>query len=128
MDGRLYPNLVAAIWIGYDQTDREHYFQATVQEMWCHFQRNHERVIPHLQKETFNVLSVNDQLAGKVQTREEIKKQAEKISKELNENAKKLGEKLQEQAPSLKKGFEDACFQLEKVLIRIIQKLKSLNE
>ena len=123
------PNLVAAIWIGYDQTDREHYLPSNGSgNVVPIFKEIMKESLPHLPKETFDVLSINDQLAGKVQTREEIKKQAEKISKELNQNAQKLGEKLKEQAPALKKGFEDVMFSIEKGIDSIIQKLQSLKE
>jgi penicillin-binding protein 2A len=84
--------------------------------------------LPHIQNEQFDVISINDQLAGKVQTREEIKKQAEKIKEELNQNAEKLGEKLQEQAPVWKKGLEETMFSIGKGIDKIIQKIKGLNE
>jgi penicillin-binding protein 2A len=123
------PNLVAAIWIGYDQTDREHYLpNSSSGNVVPLFKEIMKESIPHRQKEQFDVLSVNDQLAGKVQSREEIKKQAEKISKELNENAQKLGEKLQEQAPVWKKGLEDAFYSIGKGIDTLIQKFQSLKE
>jgi penicillin-binding protein 2A len=84
--------------------------------------------IPHLQNESFDVVSINDQLAGKTKTREEIKQQAEKIKEELNQNAQKLGEKIQEQAPVWKKGFEDAMVSIGKGIDSIIQKLQELKE
>jgi penicillin-binding protein 2A len=123
------PNLVAAIWIGFDQTDREHYLPSNSSgNVVPIFKEIMKASVPHLPTETFDVLSVNDQLAGKTQTREEIKKQAEKISKELNQNAQKLGEKLQEQAPVWKKGLEDAMYSVGKGIDTLIQKLKGLTE
>lgn len=123
------PNLVAAIWIGYDQTDRQHYLPSTGSgNVVPIFKEIMKSSIPHLQNETFDVVSINDQLAGKAQTREEIKEQTKKIKEELNQNAQKLGEKLQEQAPVWKKGFEDAMVTIGKGIDTIIQKLQELKE
>ncbi|MFB3161751.1 PBP1A family penicillin-binding protein [Neobacillus sp. 179-J 1A1 HS] len=123
------PNLVAAIWIGYDQTDRQHYLPSNGSgNVVPIFKEIMKASLPHKQNEQFDVISINDQLAGKVQTREEIKKQAEKIKEELNQNAQKLGEKLQEQAPVWKKGLEETMFSIGKGIDTIIQKIKGLNE
>lgn len=123
------PNLVAAIWIGYDQTDREHYLPSNSSgNVVPIFKEIMKASLPHLPTQNFDVLSINDQLAGKTQTREEIKKQAEKISKELNQNAQKLGEKIQEKAPVWKKGLEDAMYSVGKGIDTLIQKLKGLSE
>jgi penicillin-binding protein 2A len=123
------PNLVAAIWIGYDQTDRQHYLPSNGSgNVVPIFKEIMKASLPYRQNEQFDVISINDQLAGKVQTREEIKKQAEKIKEELNQNAQKLGEKLQEQAPVWKKGLEETMFSIGKGIDTIIQKIKGLNE
>jgi penicillin-binding protein 2A len=123
------PNLVAAIWIGYDQTDRQHYLPSSGSgNVVPIFKEIMRASIPHRQNEQFDVISINDQLAGKVQTREEIKKQAEKIKEELNQNAQKLGEKIQEQAPVWKKGLEETLFTIGKGIDTLIQKIKGLNE
>ncbi|WP_419887995.1 PBP1A family penicillin-binding protein [Neobacillus niacini] len=123
------PNLVAAIWIGYDQTDRQHYLPSSGSgNVVPIFKEIMKSSIPHIQNETFDVVSINDQLAGKTQTREEIKEQAEKIKEELNQNAQKLGEKIQEQAPVWKKGLEDVMFSIGKRIDNVIQKLQELKE
>ncbi|MBY0147256.1 PBP1A family penicillin-binding protein [Neobacillus niacini] len=123
------PNLVAAIWIGYDQTDTEHYLPSSSSgNVVPIFKEIMKASVPHLPSETFDVVSINDQLAGKTQTREDIKKQAEKISKELNQNAQKLGEKIQEQAPVWKEGLEDVMYSIGKGIDTILQKLNGLTE
>lgn len=123
------PNLVASIWIGYDQTDRQHYLPSNSSgNVVPIFKEIMKASIPHLPNERFDVVSINDQLAGKQQTREDIKKQAEQIKVELNENAQKLGEKIQEQAPVWKKGIDDAMISIGKGIDSIIQKLQGLKE
>ncbi|MGX6441697.1 transglycosylase domain-containing protein [Neobacillus sp. K501] len=123
------PNLVAAIWIGFDQTDREHYLpSSSSSNVVPIFKEIIKESLPHLQQESFEVVSINDQLAGKTQTREEIKEQADKIGKELNENAQKIGEVIQEQAPVWKKGLEDALNVIGKGVDSILEKLQGLRQ
>nr|WP_263327523.1 PBP1A family penicillin-binding protein [Neobacillus sp. Marseille-Q6967] len=119
------PNLVAAVWIGYDQTDREHYLpSSSSSNVVPIFKAIMQESIPHLPQESFDVVSINDKLAGKVMSREKMKEQAEKIGKELNENAQKLGEKIKEQAPVWKKGLEDAMDAIGEGIDHIIQRLQ----
>lgn len=123
------PNLVAAIWIGFDQTDREHYLPSSSSgNVVPIFKEIMQASVPHLQQESFDVVSINDQLTGKTLTREEIKEQADKIGKELNENAQKIGEVIQEQAPVWKKGFEDTMNAIGKGVDSIIEKLQGLRQ
>lgn len=123
------PNLVAAIWMGYDQTDRDHYLpSSSSSNVVPIFKEIMKESLSHLPNESFDVVSINDQLAGKQQTKENIKKHAKEISEELNQNAQKLGEKIQEQAPAWKKGFEDAMYTIGKGIDSIIQKLQELKQ
>jgi penicillin-binding protein 2A len=119
------PNLVAAIWIGFDQTDREHYLPSSSSgNVVPIFKEIMEQSLPHLPQESFEVVSINDQLAGKTQTIENVRKQAEKISKELNENAQKIGEVIKEQAPVWKKGLDEALIEIGKGIDTILQKIR----
>lgn len=123
------PNLVAAIWIGFDQTDREHYLpSSSSSNVVPIFKEIMKESVPHLQQESFDVVSINDQLAGKTLTREEIKEQADKIGKELNENAQKIGEVIQEQAPVWKQGIKDAMRKIGKGVDSIIDKIQGLQQ
>jgi penicillin-binding protein 2A len=123
------PNLVAAIWIGFDQTNRENYLPSSSSgNVVPIFREIMKESIQHLPKESFEVVSINDQLAGKGLTREEIKEQAEKIGEELNQNAKKFGEIIQEQAPAWKKGIGDALDAIGKGIDSIVGKLQNLRE
>jgi penicillin-binding protein 2A len=122
-------DLVAAIWIGYDQTDRQHYLPSnSSSNVVPIFGEIMKSSIPYVKHEDFEVDSVNAQLAGKGKTRKEMKDQAEKISKELNDNAQKLGNTIKEQAPTWKKGLDKALYNLGKTVNTVVEKLKSLKQ
>ncbi|WP_141433230.1 transglycosylase domain-containing protein [Bacillus sp. 03113] len=85
------PNLVGAVWLGYDQTDQTHYLSS----------RSSENVIPifkavmkkstsFVEPASFDVQSVNDVLAGKEKkeiTEEAIEQRAKEIKKEFQEKS-----------------------------------------
>jgi penicillin-binding protein 2A len=122
-------NLVGAIWIGYDQTDRQHYLPSTSSgNVVPIFKEIMKASLPHLPKESFDVVSVNDQLAGIGQPRVEFKEQAEKITKELNENAQKIGEKINEQAPVWKEAIGNTLDAIGEGIDIFVKKLQSLRD
>ena len=73
-------------------------------------------------------MSINDQLAGKTQTSQEIQDQARKISKELNKNAQKIGETIKEKAPAWKQGIKNALDVFGNSVDSIIEKLQSIKQ
>ena len=119
------PNLVGAIWIGFDQTDREHYLPSpSSANVVPIFKEIMKESVQHLPKESFEVASINDQLAGEAPSKININDQAKKISKELNENAQKIGESIKENAPSWKKSFDTALYKLGKGVNSLIKKFQ----
>jgi penicillin-binding protein 2A len=125
------PNLVGAIWIGFDKTDRVHYLPSSSSDNIVPlFKEMMLESLPHLPKEDFNVVSVNDQIDGNGdgQTRKEMKEQAEKISKELSENAHKIGDTIKEKAPVWKEGLDKALNTIGKTVNSIVEKVKGLGE
>ncbi|WP_342430814.1 PBP1A family penicillin-binding protein [Neobacillus sp. FSL H8-0543] len=125
------PNLVGAVWIGFDKIDREHYLpSSSTRNIVPLFKEMMKESIPHLPKESFNVVSTNDQIAGNgdAQTRKEMKEQAEKISKELSENAEKIGETIKEKAPVWKEGLDKVLYSIGKTVNSIVEKVKGLGE
>lgn len=119
------PNLVGAIWIGFDQTDREHYLPSpSSANVVPIFKEIMKESIPHLPKESFEVVSINNQLAGNVPSKININDQAKKISKELNENAQKIGESIKENAPAWKEKIDKALYKLGKGVNSIIEKFQ----
>lgn len=123
------PNLVGAIWIGYDQTDKQHYLpsssSANVVPIFKEIIQESSRYLP---KEQFDVVSINAQLEGKTAQKTNFNEQAQKISKELNENAQKLGATIKEKAPGWKEGLDKALYQVGEGINFLIEKIKTLKE
>ena len=123
------PNLVGAIWIGFDQTDQQHYLPSSSStNVVPIFKEMMRSSLPYLPKENFDVVSINDQLAGKDQTNKNLQEQAQKIKKELNANAEKLGKTIQEQAPVWKKGLNNALYNVGKTVNALFEKIKGLRQ
>ena len=95
------PNLVGAVWLGYDKTDRQHYLSSSSSETVVPiFREIMETVKPYIEQEEFIVKSVQ----SKKRAEEEKKKQP------LKDQTEKLKEKIKEEAPKWKekinKGIE----------------------
>jgi penicillin-binding protein 2A len=94
------PNLVGAVWLGYDQTDREHYLSKSSSETAVPvFRAIMESSLPYMQEEEFTTKSVNEKLEKKELTEEigqTIKEQAEKFEGKLREDLPIWKEKLSE--------------------------------
>ncbi|MBT2689514.1 PBP1A family penicillin-binding protein [Bacillus sp. ISL-47] len=94
------PNLVGAVWLGYDQTDREHYLSKSSSETAVPvFRAIMEESLPYMDGDEFTTKSVNEKLAKKELTEEieqTIKEQAEKIEGKLREDLPVWKEKLKE--------------------------------
>jgi penicillin-binding protein 2A len=123
------PNLVGAIWIGYDQTDREHYLPSSsstvVVPIFREIMKESLKVIPHQQ---FEVDSINARLAGTARTKNDIQEQAREISKELNKSAQKISGTIKEQAPVWKKGLDQAINNIGNAVDSIVGKLQSIRK
>jgi penicillin-binding protein 2A len=94
------PNLVGAVWLGYDRTDREHYLSKSSSETAVPvFRAIMEESLPYMEEDQFSTKSVNEKLAKKELTAEieqTIKEQAEKIEGKLRDDLPVWKEKLKE--------------------------------
>ncbi|MGG5254332.1 PBP1A family penicillin-binding protein [Neobacillus sp. SM06] len=122
------PNLVGAVWIGYDQTDREHFLPSnSSKNVVPIFREIMSAAMPSVKPAKFEVDSINTQLANSGQTQQAIRDQAKKISEELNANAQKLGEKIKEQAPAWKKGLDQAINSIGQAVTQMVDQLQRLK-
>ncbi|WP_026021726.1 transglycosylase domain-containing protein [Bacillus timonensis] len=101
------PNFVGAVWLGYDKTDKTHYVPGSSSDYVVPlFKAIMEEVLPTVEVEPFEVVSVNAKLSGqenrKTITKEEIKEQAEKIEESLKEESAKWKLVLEEAKKDLK--------------------------
>ncbi|MFO1443802.1 PBP1A family penicillin-binding protein [Bacillus sp. Bva_UNVM-123] len=104
------PNLVGAVWLGYDKTDREHYLaKSSSQTVVPLFKAIIEQSLPYVEQEEFSTKSVDEMLVQKdfqEEIEQTIKESTEKIKKELPiwkeklnkgvDELEKFGEYLQE--------------------------------
>lgn len=81
-------NIVGAVWLGYDHTDREHYLTGRSSDYVIPiFKTMMEQALPHTAQEPFQTVSVNAQLRGAtyVQEKSPLKQQTEKIKEKITE-------------------------------------------
>ncbi len=98
------PNLVGAMWLGYDKTDEQHYLKSKSSgDVVPIFKTIMDQAVQYVEPENFSVISVSDQLAGKTErtqkveeTKEAIKEKAKEIQTTIEENSSKWGQVLDE--------------------------------
>ncbi|AIE59201.1 transglycosylase domain-containing protein [Bacillus methanolicus] len=118
------PNLVGAVWLGYDKTDREHYLSNSSSENVVPiFKAIMEEILPYIKPAKFDVQSVNAMLAGEdnIDTEKMIKEKAE----HMKEQAKKLEEALKEEAPKWKQTIDQTIKDLEYIGEKLKEKLRN---
>ena len=100
------PNLVGAVWIGYDKTDRQHYL--TSSSAVPLFKTIMENIKPYIEKEEFTVESVQTTIRE-----EEAEKQ--KAREPLKDQTDQLKEKISKEIPQWKEKIEQGTRQLEEL-------------
>ncbi|MDR4887165.1 PBP1A family penicillin-binding protein [Fredinandcohnia sp. QZ13] len=101
------PNFVGAVWLGYDKTDKTHYIQGSSSDYIVPiFKAMMEEMLPSMEVDSFDVVSVNAKLSGqedrKPISKEEIKEKAEKVEEALKEESAKWKLVLEEAKKDLK--------------------------
>jgi len=90
------PNLVGAVWLGYDKTDREHFLSSSSSKTVVPlFRAIIEQSAPYIENKEFTTNSVNEKLAQKdfqEELEQTIKESTEKIKKEIPRWKEKLNE------------------------------------
>ncbi len=92
------PNLVGAVWLGYDKTDRQHYLSSSSSETVVPIYRAiMETVKPYIEEEKFKVESVQSKIkAEKAEKQQPLRDQTEKLKEKIKEEAPKWKEKINE--------------------------------
>lgn len=100
------PNLVGAIWLGYDQTDREHYLTgSSSKNVPPIFRAMMEPAIEAVGIEEFKVNSVNARLAGDEKSSEEVEEK--ELTETIKETTEVIKEKIKEESPKWKQALEE---------------------
>ncbi|MDF1507878.1 PBP1A family penicillin-binding protein [Robertmurraya sp. DFI.2.37] len=102
------PNIVGAVWLGYDKTDREHYLSNSSSENVVPiFRAIMEQSLPYFEPGEFDVVSVNSRLAGVNKKEESASKESKEITKTLKEKTDELKEVIKEESPKWKRAVEE---------------------
>jgi penicillin-binding protein 2A len=110
------PNLVGVVWLGYDKTDREHYLpNSTAENVVPIYRAIIEQAVKHTEPQEFDVVSVNDRLAGN------DKKEQEKYKEAVKESVEKLKEKIKEDAPGWKEKIDATLIKIVDKIVDVIQ-------
>ena len=89
------PNLVGAVWLGYDKTDRQHYLSSSSSETVVPiFRKIMETVKPYIEQEEFTVESVQSKKKAEEEKKQPLKDQTEKWKEKIKEEVPKWKEKI----------------------------------
>lgn len=91
------PNIVGAVWLGYDKTDRDHYLQGSSSDVVVPiFQAVMKEVLPHIEQSAFHVESINTKLNKDKEREEETEKKKEWFNEKVKKEAERWKKELQE--------------------------------
>lgn len=101
------PNVVGAVWLGYDKTDREHYLSSSSSKNVVPiFKAIMEPALSYVDAGEFEVVSVNTRLAGGDNATEGNTEEKE-ITETIKEKTEVIKEKIKEESPKWKKALEE---------------------
>lgn len=113
------PNLVGAVWLGYDITDRNHYLRGSSSDTVVPiFRAMMENSLPYIEKEDFDTPSINQRME------EEKKKEEESIKEKLD----KFDEKMMDEARKWKEKLEKGKGNLEKIEEKLKETYRRMKE
>ncbi|GKU84700.1 transglycosylase domain-containing protein [Niallia sp. NCCP-28] len=110
------PNLVGAMWLGYDKTDQQHYLESKSSgDVVPIFKTIMDQAVQYVEPENFSVSSVSQQLANE----EDTKQKVENTKKEIKEKAKELEGTLMENSSKWKEVINEMKKDAEKVAEKV---------
>ncbi|WP_048716900.1 PBP1A family penicillin-binding protein [Bacillus sp. 522_BSPC] len=120
------PNLVGAMWLGYDKTDDQHYLPSKSSgDVVPIFKTIMDQAVQYVEPENFKVLSVSDKLANKdngnvnekvEETKKVIKEKAEELETTIKENSSKWSQVVDEIKKDVKKINDKVKGKLQEIL------------
>jgi len=124
------PNLVGAVWLGYDNTDREHYLTGTSSEnVLPIFRAIIGHSVPYIENDPFEVPSVNSILGdnNSVSDKNSLKKVKE-TTEQLEEKVKETTDKLEEKVKEESSKWPLVIEQMKEDFHSVKDKLKDVRE
>jgi penicillin-binding protein 2A len=126
------PNLVGAIWLGYDNTNREHYLSNSSSENVVPiFHAVMKEAKPFITINEFHLPSVNERLKkeGKLEgTKQALEDQVDKLKKEFQEGTTIIEDKIKQDSPKWKEAFDTSMIKIGRTINGILEKLQNVSE
>jgi penicillin-binding protein 2A len=126
------PNLVGAIWLGYDNTNREHYLSNSSSENVVPiFHAVMKEAKPFITINEFHLPSVNERLKkeGKLEgTKQALEDQVDKLKKEFQEGTTIIEDKIKQDSPKWKEAFDTSMIKIGRTINGILEKLQNISE
>jgi penicillin-binding protein 2A len=117
------PNLVGAVWLGYDQTDRQHYLASSSSKTVVPiFKRIMEEAKPYIEHAEFKTISVQAKL------REAEKQKQEQQQPPLKDQTDKMREKIREEAPKWKERWDQGIENMKEKAKKLKDEIESIME
>ncbi|OAK75874.1 transglycosylase domain-containing protein [Lederbergia galactosidilytica] len=113
------PNLVGAVWLGYDYTDQQHYLKGTSGDVVVPiFRSMMANSLPHIENEDFKTKSIN----------QNIEEQNKKDNRSIKEKLKDFDEKMTNEAEKWKDKMDKGKGKLREMEEKLRKKLKQKFE
>jgi penicillin-binding protein 2A len=125
-------NLVGAIWLGYDKTDRKHYLSNSSSENVVPiFRAIMEQVNNQFPLESIETVSINERLKenGELETaKNALEEKVKKFKQDLEENTKNMENIIQSESPKWKDSFNQSMIKIGRTIDNFLQKINILGE
>ncbi|MFT8322991.1 MAG: PBP1A family penicillin-binding protein [Bacillus sp. (in: firmicutes)] len=118
------PNLVGAMWLGYDKTDQQHYLKSKSSgDVVPIFKTIMDQAVQYVEPENFSVLPVSDQLKSegvkkqKIEnTKKAIKDKADQLEESLKDNSSKWDQVVKEMKKDAKTASEKVKNKVKEII------------
>lgn len=126
------PNIVGAIWIGFDYTNDTYYLKGNSSNVVVPiFREIMKNVLPYVEKENFKVQSINEQLKNKSEKEEVVKRNKPKKQKKhqhiFENNNEDIDKKIKEKIDQLNETFEQQKGNWEKIEEDLMRKFENFE-
>ncbi|WP_075982997.1 transglycosylase domain-containing protein [Bacillus massilinigeriensis] len=101
-------NLVGAVWLGYDKTDRQHYLStSSSQTVVPIFRAIMEQSLKYVEPQPFDVQSASKRLNEKEEGKQEREEGINEKKEQVKKTAKEIGGYIKEESPKWKKKIDE---------------------
>lgn len=122
------PNLVGAVWMGYDRTDENHYLSGlSSQGVVPVFQTIMQGTLKYTEPTKFDVDSINTQIQKQYEKDHPFKTKAKEFNKKLKDSTEKLRDKAEKGQKKMKEKFKEGKENWKDLEDRVKEKIKGIQ-